>query len=169
MDKVIYIIGMGPGVGAAVARRFGSEGYAVGAVARRADKPRRPRGGAARRRLASCVRYSRRRRHRFPARGLARLQAELGDATVMVYNAACMTYRALGRSQRRAVRPGPADQRRGCLHGGPVRAASHARETFGDALAHRRRLRAGADPPSWPVSGSVRPAYAISPSVCTTT
>lgn len=34
---LIAIVGMGPGVSAAVARRFGREGYAVAALARRAD------------------------------------------------------------------------------------------------------------------------------------
>lgn len=35
--SLITIVGMGPGVSAAVARRFGREGFAVAAVARRAD------------------------------------------------------------------------------------------------------------------------------------
>lgn len=36
MSKVLFLIGYGPGVGDAVARRFAREGYAVGAVARTA-------------------------------------------------------------------------------------------------------------------------------------
>lgn len=37
MSKLAVIVGMGPGVSAAVARRFGREGFSIAAVARRAD------------------------------------------------------------------------------------------------------------------------------------
>ena len=37
MSKVIAIVGMGPGVSAAAARRFGREGYSVAAIARRPE------------------------------------------------------------------------------------------------------------------------------------
>jgi NAD(P)-dependent dehydrogenase (short-subunit alcohol dehydrogenase family) len=95
MDKVIFVIGMGPGVSAAVARRFGREGYAVGAVARNADKLDqqlaalresgvRAAGAAADAGDIVSLRAA-----------LARLQAELGDAGVLVYNAAGVTYRPL--------------------------------------------------------------------------
>lgn len=36
--KVLAVIGMGPGVSAAVARRFANEGFSVAAIARNADK-----------------------------------------------------------------------------------------------------------------------------------
>jgi short-subunit dehydrogenase len=38
VSKVIAIIGVGPGVGMSVARKFGSEGFAVALLARRKDK-----------------------------------------------------------------------------------------------------------------------------------
>lgn len=37
-DKVLVVVGAGPGVGAAVARRFGREGYAVSLLARGEDR-----------------------------------------------------------------------------------------------------------------------------------
>jgi NADP-dependent 3-hydroxy acid dehydrogenase YdfG len=95
MDKTIFIVGMGPGVNAAVAQRFSREGYAVGAVARSADKlerqlaPLRDAGV----KVASAAADA---RDIASLRGaLAALQAELGDASVLVYNAAGMTYRPL--------------------------------------------------------------------------
>ena len=95
MDKVIFIVGMGPGVSAAVARRFAREGFAVGAVARDPAK------------LAAQVddlRAAKFRAAGVPAdagdpqslqQALARLRTELGDADVLVYNAAGVTYRPL--------------------------------------------------------------------------
>ena len=37
MNKLIAIVGMGPGVSLAIARRFAKEGFAVAGIARRAD------------------------------------------------------------------------------------------------------------------------------------
>ena len=37
MSKVLALVGMGPGVSAAVARRFGREGYAIAAISRRPE------------------------------------------------------------------------------------------------------------------------------------
>ena len=94
-DKVIYIIGMGPGVSAALARRFGREGYAVGAIARNADKLEgqmavlRGAGIRAASAAADAGDIGELRA------GMARLQNELGDAEVLVYNAAGVTYRPL--------------------------------------------------------------------------
>ena len=95
MDKVIFIVGMGPGVSAAVARRFGREGYAIGAVARSADKLEeqlaalrasgvRVVGATADAGDIGSLRAA-----------LVRLRAALGDAGVLVYNAAGVTYRPL--------------------------------------------------------------------------
>ena len=37
MIKLAIIVGMGPGVSAAIARRFGRKGFHIAAIARRAD------------------------------------------------------------------------------------------------------------------------------------
>ncbi len=95
MDKVIYVVGMGPGVSAAVARRFAREGFAVGAVARDAAKL----DGQVQALRAAGIRAV-----GAPAdagdpqallAALARLRAELGDADVLVYNAAGVTMQPL--------------------------------------------------------------------------
>jgi NAD(P)-dependent dehydrogenase (short-subunit alcohol dehydrogenase family) len=95
MDKVIFIVGMGPGVSAAVARRFAREGYAVGAVARNADKLERQLAAL----RASGIRVAGATADAGNIgslhQALARLRAELGDAGVLVYNAAGVTYRPL--------------------------------------------------------------------------
>jgi len=95
MNKVLYLVGMGPGVSAAVARRFAREGYAIGAVARHAEKLERHLselrasgfravGAAADAGDTAALRTA-----------LDRLRGELGDASVMVYNAAGVTYQPL--------------------------------------------------------------------------
>jgi short-subunit dehydrogenase len=92
MDKVIFIVGMGPGVSAAVARRFAREGYAVGAVARSADKLEQQL--AALRSLGATVAGATADAADIGSlrAALDSLQARLGDASVLVYNAAGMTY-----------------------------------------------------------------------------
>lgn len=95
MSKLAVIVGMGPGVSAAVARRFGREGYAVAAVARRAE--------ALNEQVAALVAAG------VKARGytadaadpaslgaaLARAAADGGAAEVLVYNAAGVRYKPL--------------------------------------------------------------------------
>jgi short-subunit dehydrogenase len=94
-NKVMFLVGMGPGVSAAVARRFAREGYAIGAVARNAEKLEQQ--------------LSELRASGFKAVGasadagdigslraaLGQLQDELGEASVLVYNAAGVTYQPL--------------------------------------------------------------------------
>ena len=95
MDKVIFIVGMGPGVSAAVARRFGREGYAIGAVARSAYKLEEQLAAL----RASGVRVAGATADAGDIgslrAALVRLRAALGDAGVLVYNAAGVTYRPL--------------------------------------------------------------------------
>ena len=95
MDKVIVIVGMGPGVSAAVARRFAREGYAIGAVARSADKLEEQLAAL----RASGVRVAGATADAGDIgslrAALVRLRAALGDAGVLVYNAAGVTYRPL--------------------------------------------------------------------------
>lgn len=95
MSKLAVIVGMGPGVSAAVARRFGREGYAVAAVARRAE--------ALNEQVAALVAAG------VKARGytadaadpaslgaaLARAAADGGAPEVLVYNAAGVRYKPL--------------------------------------------------------------------------
>jgi short-subunit dehydrogenase len=95
MDKVIFIVGMGPGVSAAVAQRFAREGYAVGAVARSADKLEAQRAvlqaaGAS----VACATADAGDTGALHA-ALTQLQAALGPASVLVYNAAGVTYQPL--------------------------------------------------------------------------
>jgi NADP-dependent 3-hydroxy acid dehydrogenase YdfG len=95
MDKVIYIVGMGAGVSAAVARRFGREGFAIGAIARSADKLEQQ-GAMLQKAGFRVVNATADAGDIASLRaGLAQLQSALGDAGVLVYNAAGMTYRPL--------------------------------------------------------------------------
>ncbi len=92
MNRVIFIVGMGPGVSAAVARRFAREGYAVGGIGRSADKLEqqlaalRASGARAAGATADAGDIGSLRQ------ALASLQAGLGNADVLVYNAAGVTY-----------------------------------------------------------------------------
>lgn len=95
MDKVIYIVGMGPGVSAAVARRFGGEGYAIGAVARDGAKLERQLAALHDAGLQAVGATADAGDIGSLRAALARLQAALGDAGVLVYNAAGATHRAL--------------------------------------------------------------------------
>lgn len=95
MDKVIFIVGMGPGVSAAVARRFAREGYAVGAVARSADKLERQLAALRSAGVAAAGATADAGDIGSLRQALNALRAELGDARVLVYNAAGMTYRPL--------------------------------------------------------------------------
>lgn len=86
-EKVAAVVGVGPGLGAAVARRFAREGYAVALVARREEsldgtkKEIEARGGTALPVTADAT---------DPASVTAafeRIRRELGDPEVLVYNA----------------------------------------------------------------------------------
>jgi NADP-dependent 3-hydroxy acid dehydrogenase YdfG len=88
---VIAIVGMGPGVSAAVARRFSREGFKVAAIARRADalKAQTDALAGAQGYVADAA---------DPAAltaALARVAADHGAPSVLVYNAAAMRYKPL--------------------------------------------------------------------------
>lgn len=93
--SVIAIVGMGPGVSAAVARRFGREGFQVAALARRADMLQAQvdalagAGVAARGYAADAADGA------SLAAALAQAEAELGAIDVLVYNAAGVRYKPL--------------------------------------------------------------------------
>lgn len=92
---VAVIVGMGPGVSAAVARRFGREGFTIAALARRADALKlhvdalavagiKAQGYAAD--AADSADLS---------QALSRVAAEIGPIDVLVYNAAGVRYKPL--------------------------------------------------------------------------
>lgn len=85
--RTAVIVGVGPGLGAAVARRFAREKYAVALVARRADELEP---------LSKAIAAAGGRALAVPAdasdagslgAGLERVRRELGDPEVLVYNA----------------------------------------------------------------------------------
>lgn len=92
MAKTLFIVGMGPGVSAAVAQRFAREGYAVGAIARSAEQldqtlqPLREQGL----RVAAATADA----GHLPAlrQAIDALRGALGDPDVLVYNAAGLTH-----------------------------------------------------------------------------
>jgi short-subunit dehydrogenase len=88
---LIAIVGMGPGVSAAVARRFGREGFKVAAIARRADalKAQTDALAGAHGYVADAADPD------SLAAVLARVAADHGAPSVMVYNAAAMRYKPL--------------------------------------------------------------------------
>jgi NADP-dependent 3-hydroxy acid dehydrogenase YdfG len=95
MGKVVAIVGMGPGVSAAVARRFGREGYAVAALARRADALQKEvetlgaAGVQARAYAADAADTA------ALAEALERAAGAQGGIDVLVYNAAGMRHKPL--------------------------------------------------------------------------
>ena len=88
---LIAIVGMGPGVSAAVARRFGRERFEVAAIARRADalKAQTDALADAHGYVADAADPS------SLAAALARVAADHGVPSVLVYNAAAMRYKPL--------------------------------------------------------------------------
>lgn len=95
MKDLIIVVGAGPGIGLATARRFGQEGFAVGLIARRED--------ALQARAAELAGEGMTVLHRAAdaadgpalAAALESLQAEAGVPAVVLYNAAHLRWRAL--------------------------------------------------------------------------
>ena len=87
MSPVAAVVGVGPGLGSAVARRFAREGFAVALVARTGESLEGARreieegGGRAFPVLADAT------DHESVARAFGRIRSELGDPQVLVYNA----------------------------------------------------------------------------------
>jgi NAD(P)-dependent dehydrogenase (short-subunit alcohol dehydrogenase family) len=85
--RVAAVLGVGPGLGAAVARRFASEGFAVAMMARREEslaeirQDIEPDGGTALLVSADATNAD------SVAAAFERISAELGDPEVLVYNA----------------------------------------------------------------------------------
>ena len=95
MDKVIFIIGTGPGVSASVARRFGREGYAVGAIARSTDKLAQQVTALRDSGIQSAGATADAGQPASLRKAIGALRAELGEPAVLVYNAAGVSYRPL--------------------------------------------------------------------------
>jgi NAD(P)-dependent dehydrogenase (short-subunit alcohol dehydrogenase family) len=92
---VIVIVGMGPGVSAAVARRFGREGFKVAAIARRADALKEQTDALA---VAGVTAQGYTADASDPASlhdALTRVAAEHGAPSVLVYNAAGVRYKPM--------------------------------------------------------------------------
>lgn len=93
--STMVIVGMGPGVSAAIARRFGKEGFAIAALARRADALKEQvavltaAGIAAQGYTADAADSA------GLAAALGRVSAEHGTPDVLVYNAAGVRYKPL--------------------------------------------------------------------------
>lgn len=87
-DKICVVVGAGPGIGLAVAKRFGREGFQLALVARRAE---------ALAQYATDLEQTGLTAHAFPAdaanfnslgQTFAQIKAQLGHPEVLVYNAA---------------------------------------------------------------------------------
>ena len=95
MGKVLALVGMGPGVSAAVARRFGREGFSVAALARRIDALKEQTdalcatGISARGYVADASNPSQ------LSATLAEVEADHGGIDVLVYNAAGVSFKPL--------------------------------------------------------------------------
>jgi short-subunit dehydrogenase len=91
----MIVVGAGPGISLATARRFGAEGFAVGLIARRGEVLRRCRdelgaaGVPALLRVADCSRETE------LDSVLQEIQAEAGAPRVLLYNAANIKWRNL--------------------------------------------------------------------------
>lgn len=95
MNKLLTLVGMGPGVSAAVARRFGREGFKVAAMARRADALKQQTDALA---TAGIIAQGYAADASDPASlaaAFARITAEHGSTGVLVYNAAGVRYKPL--------------------------------------------------------------------------
>jgi short-subunit dehydrogenase len=95
MNKLVTIVGMGPGVSAAVARRFGREGFKVAAIARRADALKEQTDALAGVGVTAYAYTADASEPVSLAAALTRVAADHGDTGVLVYNAAAMRYKPL--------------------------------------------------------------------------
>jgi NAD(P)-dependent dehydrogenase (short-subunit alcohol dehydrogenase family) len=85
--KVTVVVGAGPGLGAAVARRFAREGHALGLIARRAETLEQARSGVAELSGTSLCIAADATDAAAVANAFQRVRDELGEPEVLVYNA----------------------------------------------------------------------------------
>lgn len=93
--STMVIVGMGPGVSAAIARRFGKEGFGVAALARRADALQVQVAALTAAGIAGQGYTADAADSTGLAAALARVSAEHGTPDVLVYNAAGVRYKPL--------------------------------------------------------------------------
>lgn len=95
MSKVLAIVGMGAGVSAAVARRFGREGFAIAALARRAEALKGQVDALSANRLTARAYPADAADPQSLAAALGRASSDLGPIDVLVYNAVAARYKPL--------------------------------------------------------------------------
>ena len=95
MNKLATIVGMGPGVSAAIARRFGGEGFKVAAIARRADALKEQTDALAAVGITAQGYTADASEPASLVAALAKVAADHGAIGVLVYNAAAMRYKPL--------------------------------------------------------------------------
>jgi NAD(P)-dependent dehydrogenase (short-subunit alcohol dehydrogenase family) len=86
--RVCVVVGVGPGNGAALARRFASEGYAVALLARRVEFTQALAGGLPGARAYACDAGD----SASVERAFSSIKQELGDPEVLLYNAGSGTW-----------------------------------------------------------------------------
>lgn len=95
MNKLVTIVGMGPGVSAAVARRFGRDGFKVAAIARRADALKAQVDALTAVGITAQGYTADASEPASLVAALAQVAMDHGATGVLVYNAAAMRYKPL--------------------------------------------------------------------------
>jgi len=95
VSKLLVMVGMGPGVSAAVARRFGREGFRVAAVARRAEALKAQTDALTAAGITAQGYVANASDAAGLAAVLARVTAEHGTPDVLVYNASGVRFKPL--------------------------------------------------------------------------
>ena len=92
MEKTLFIVGMGPGVSASVAALFAQHGYAVGAIARQQNNLDTQLQKLKPFQVATASAVADASQPQSLRQGLDALAHQLGPASVLVYNAAGVSY-----------------------------------------------------------------------------
>ena len=95
MSKLLVVVGMGPGVSAAVARRFGREGFTIAALARRAEALKEQTDALAAAGVTAQGYVADAADAASLADALARVTADHGTPDVLVYNASGVRFAPL--------------------------------------------------------------------------
>jgi NAD(P)-dependent dehydrogenase (short-subunit alcohol dehydrogenase family) len=95
MSKVLALVGMGPGVSAAVARRFGREGYVIAAISRRPEALQEQVAELRSTGISAAAYPGNAADPEGLAATLGRIATDLGPVDVLVYNAAGIRHKPL--------------------------------------------------------------------------